>query len=226
MFQSTHLMVGTRLFFIKNCQTTSQNPIVQDSKMLRTQRNTSSKKQTIPRISTRAQFLSGCCVCLCIVGQGWILPVNFIDVLVAMRKIHPLSVQPRVFGDFHRRGSSMAATAVSVTGLLPARMGVDKKSSPTELFTCFFFSFLMISRSHGLQTVALKTRLAHSIRRPWGACWMVSVGGERENPLPFSLTASKRGRGWGGRGCIAASFPSRSPPPRQPFRALVVAMSS
>ena len=44
----------------------------------------------------------------------------------------------------------MAATAVSVTGLLgwkqPARMGVDKKSSPTELFTCFFLHDFSFSR--------------------------------------------------------------------------------
>ena len=57
------------------------------------------------------------------------------------------------------------------------------------------------------------------IRRPWGACWMVAEGGEGENPLPFSLTAPKRGGGGGGgRGGIPASFPSRSPPPKQPFQ--------
>ena len=38
------------------------------------------------------------------------------------------------------------------------------------------------------------------VRRPWGACWMVAEGGEGENPLPFSLTAPKRGGGWGGGG--------------------------
>ena len=38
------------------------------------------------------------------------------------------------------------------------------------------------------------------IRRPWGACWMVAEGGEGENPLPFSLTAPKRGGGGGGGG--------------------------
>ena len=50
---------------------------------------------------------------------------------------------------------------------------------------------------------------------------MVAEGGEGENPLPFSLTAPKRGgggRGGGGRGGIPASFPSRSPPPKQPFQ--------
>ena len=50
---------------------------------------------------------------------------------------------------------------------------------------------------------------------------MVAEGGEGENPLPFSLTAPKRGGGWGGgggRGGIPASFPSRSPPPKQPFQ--------
>ena len=29
---------------------------------------------------------------------------------------------------------------------------------------------------------------------------MVAEGGEGENPLPFSLTAPKRGGGWGGGG--------------------------
>ena len=49
---------------------------------------------------------------------------------------------------------------------------------------------------------------------------MVAEGGEGENPLLFSLTAPKRGGGWGGggRGGIPASFPSRSPPPKQPFQ--------
>ena len=51
---------------------------------------------------------------------------------------------------------------------------------------------------------------------------MVAEGGEGENPLPFSLTAPKCGGGvgggGGGRGGIPASFPSRSPPPKQPFR--------
>ena len=52
---------------------------------------------------------------------------------------------------------------------------------------------------------------------------MVAEGGEGENPLPFSLTAPKRRAGWGGgggggRGGIPASFPSRSPPPKQPFQ--------
>ena len=50
---------------------------------------------------------------------------------------------------------------------------------------------------------------------------MVAEGGEGENPLPFSLTAPKRGGvggGGGGRGGIPASFPSRSPPPKQPFQ--------
>ena len=56
---------------------------------------------------------------------------------------------------------------------------------------------------------------------------MVAEGGEGENPLPFSLTAPKCGEGWdvgrgggggGGRGGIPASFPSRSPPPKQPFQ--------
>ena len=50
---------------------------------------------------------------------------------------------------------------------------------------------------------------------------MVAEGGEGENPLPFSLTAPSRGGGWGGgggRGGIPASFPSRSPPPKQPFQ--------
>ena len=57
------------------------------------------------------------------------------------------------------------------------------------------------------------------VRRPWGACWMVAEGGEGENPLPFSLTAPKRGGGVGGvGGGIPASFPSRSPPPKQPFQ--------
>ena len=40
---------------------------------------------------------------------------------------------------------------------------------------------------------------------------MVAEGGEGENPLPFSLTAPKRGvggGGGGGRGGIPASFPS------------------
>ena len=43
-------------------------------------------------------------------------------------------------------------------------------------------------------------------RQPWGACWMIAEGGE--------------GGGWGGggRGGIPASFPSRSPPPKQPFQ--------
>ena len=53
------------------------------------------------------------------------------------------------------------------------------------------------------------------IRRPWGACWMVAEGGEGENPLPFSNAG---GGGRGGRGGIPASFPSRSPPPKQPFQ--------
>ena len=52
---------------------------------------------------------------------------------------------------------------------------------------------------------------------------MVAEGGEGENPLPFSLTAPKcggggGGGGGGGRGGIPASFPSRSPPPKQPFQ--------
>ena len=49
---------------------------------------------------------------------------------------------------------------------------------------------------------------------------MVAEGGEGENPLPFSLTAPKCGGGWGGggRGGIPASFPSRSPPLKQPFQ--------
>ena len=52
---------------------------------------------------------------------------------------------------------------------------------------------------------------------------MVAEGGEGENPLPFSLTAPKCGGGGvvgggGGRGGIPASFPSRSPPPKQPFQ--------
>ena len=47
---------------------------------------------------------------------------------------------------------------------------------------------------------------------------MVAEGGEGENPLPFSLTTPKQGRGGGGRGGIPASFPSRSPPPKQPFQ--------
>ena len=48
---------------------------------------------------------------------------------------------------------------------------------------------------------------------------MVAEGGEGENPLPFSLTAPKEGvGGGGGRGRIPASFPSRSPPPKQPFQ--------
>ena len=49
---------------------------------------------------------------------------------------------------------------------------------------------------------------------------MVAEGGDGENPLPFSLTATKRGGGGGGggRGSIPASFPSRSPPPKQPFQ--------
>ena len=152
--------------------------------------------------------------------------MNFIDVLVAMRKIHPLSLTPPLWGLSWAgfiHGSHCCecdrTTGMEATG----SDGGRQKIKSNRIVHMFFF----ISRSHGLQTVALKTRLAHSIRRPWGACWMVSVGGERENPLPFSLTASKRGRGWGGgRGGIAASFPSRSPPPRQPFRVLVVAMSS
>ena len=37
-----------------------------------------------------------------------------------------------------------------------------------------------------------------SIRRPWGACWMVAEG-----PLPFSLTAPKRGGGGGGVGGVS-----------------------
>ena len=41
-----------------------------------------------------------------------------------------------------------------------------------------------------------------------GACWMVAEGGA----LPFSVTEPKRGGvgGWGRRGGIPASFPSRS----------------
>ena len=31
------------------------------------------------------------------------------------------------------------------------------------------------------------------IRRPWGACWMVSVDGEGENPLPFPTAGSHQG---------------------------------
>ena len=46
---------------------------------------------------------------------------------------------------------------------------------------------------------------------------MVAEGGEGENPLPFSLTA-QRGGGGGVGGVIPASFPSRSPPPKQPFQ--------
>ena len=50
------------------------------------------------------------------------------------------------------------------------------------------------------------------VRRPWGACWMVAEGEEGENPLPFY----EGGGGVGGG--IPASFPSRSPPPKQPFQ--------
>ena len=50
------------------------------------------------------------------------------------------------------------------------------------------------------------------IRRPWGACWMVAEGGEDENPLPFSLTAPKRGGGGSkplvGRAPLGARAPS------------------
>ena len=49
---------------------------------------------------------------------------------------------------------------------------------------------------------------------------MVAEGGEGENPLPFSLQPQNTG-GWaggGGRGGIPASFPSKSPPPKQPFQ--------
>ena len=54
------------------------------------------------------------------------------------------------------------------------------------------------------------------MRRPWGACWMVAEGGEGENPLqPGGWGA---GGGGAGRGGIPASFPSRSPPPKQPFQ--------
>ena len=65
------------------------------------------------------------------------------------------------------------------------------------------------------------TRGLWGIRRPWGACWMVAEGGEGENPLPFSLTAPKRGGGGGGGGVggVPASFPSRSPPPKLVGRA-------
>ena len=38
----------------------------------------------------------------------------------------------------------------------------------------------------------------------------------QRKPFPFSLTAPKCGVGGGGRGGIPASFPSRSPPPKQP----------
>ena len=47
---------------------------------------------------------------------------------------------------------------------------------------------------------------------------MVAEGGEGENPLPFSLQPQNAERGGGGRGGIPASFPSRSPPPKQPFQ--------
>ena len=37
------------------------------------------------------------------------------------------------------------------------------------------------------------------IRQPAGACWMVSVDGDGENPLLWSLTAQKREGGRGAR---------------------------
>ena len=49
--------------------------------------------------------------------------------------------------------------------------------------------------------------LGFRVRRPWGACWMVAEGGEGENPLPFSLTAPKRGGGGGVGGVSRLRFP-------------------
>ena len=48
-------------------------------------------------------------------------------------------------------------------------------------------------------------------RRPWGACWMVAEGGEGENPLPFSLTAPKRGGVGGGAGVGGVSRLRQAP---------------
>ena len=45
-----------------------------------------------------------------------------------------------------------------------------------------------------------------TIRRPWGACWMVAEGGEGEKPSPFS----KRGGGGGGAHLRSSRF-SRHP---------------
>ena len=51
---------------------------------------------------------------------------------------------------------------------------------------------------------------------------MVAEGGEGEKPSSFLPYSPKNvGAGWGGgggRGGIPASFPSRSPPPKQPFQ--------
>ena len=57
------------------------------------------------------------------------------------------------------------------------------------------------------------------IRRPWGACWMVSVT-ERVKTLFFSPLQPRKGGGGGraGRGGIPCPLPSRPPPPRQPFQ--------
>ena len=110
-----------------SCQTTSHDPSAQDCRMLRTQRSSSGKNKACPGFLHEHKLMSRCCVCLCIVDQGCILPVHLLDVLFAMRKIHPLSVPPRLWGF----SSCMAATAVSATGLLgwkqPARMGRSRK---------------------------------------------------------------------------------------------------
>ena len=84
----------------------------------------------------------------------------------------------------------------------------SKRNIQPQMALLLFFNFTTV--------ITIITTIV-TVRRPWGACWMVAEGGEGENPLPFSLTAPKRGGGWG-RGGIPASFPSRSPPPKQPFQ--------
>ena len=71
-----------------------------------------------------------------------------------------------------------------------------------------------------LTIIFLIASIVTVIRRPWGACWIVSVT-ERVKTLFFSPLRpwdAAGGAGGGGRGVIPCPLPPRPPPPRQPFQ--------